>query len=60
MSAGTDSALRQIARQAGAMTHAQIPPSVRDQARLCILDTVGCVLAGTRTVENPPYRIAGL
>lgn len=51
MSAGADSALRQLARQAGAMTHAQIPPSVRDQARLCILDTVGCVLAGTRTEE---------
>ncbi len=51
MSTGADSALRKIARQAGAMTHAQIPPSVRDQARLCILDTVGCVLAGTRTEE---------
>ena len=46
-----DSALRQLARQAGAMSKAQIPDSVLDQARLCILDTVGCVLAGTRTDE---------
>ena len=46
-----DSALRQLARQAGAMSQAQIPQSVRDQARLCVLDTVGCVLAGTRTDE---------
>lgn len=51
MSAETDSALRQLARQAGAMTAPAIPDLVRRQARLCILDTVGCVLAGTRTEE---------
>lgn len=51
MSAATDSALQQLARQAGAMTATAIPESVRRQARLCILDTVGCTLAGTRTEE---------
>ncbi len=51
MTAGPDSTLRQLARQAGAMTLQGIPESVRRQARLCILDTVGCALAGTRTEE---------
>ena len=51
MSAGFDAALRQLARQAGAMSAAGIPEAVRRQARLCILDTVGCTLAGTRTEE---------
>ena len=51
MSASAESALRQLARQAGAMHAAAIPESVRRQARLCILDTVGCTLAGTRTEE---------
>lgn len=51
MSAGAGPALRQIALQAGAMSAAEIPESVRRQASLCILDTVGCVLAGTRTEE---------
>lgn len=45
------SALRQLTRQAIPMTVAAIPEHVRHQARLCILDTVGCVLAGTRTEE---------
>jgi 2-methylcitrate dehydratase PrpD len=51
MSAGAESALRQLVRQAGAMNAAAMPESVRRQARLCILDTVGCTLAGTRTEE---------
>lgn len=51
MSISTDSALRQLAQQAWAMTGVTIPEPVRRQARLCILDTVGCVLAGTRTEE---------
>ncbi|MEJ7930490.1 MmgE/PrpD family protein [Ramlibacter sp. AN1015] len=51
MSVATESTLRQLERQAGAMTAAAIPEAVRRQARLCILDTVGCVLAGTRTEE---------
>lgn len=46
-----DSSLVLLARQAGAMAGATIPEPVRRQARLCILDTVGCVLAGTRTEE---------
>lgn len=51
MSASADPTLRQLARQASAMTVQDIPESVRRQARLCILDTVGCALAGTRTEE---------
>jgi 2-methylcitrate dehydratase PrpD len=51
MSASAESALRQLARQASAMHAAVIPEFVRRQARLCILDTVGCTLAGTRTEE---------
>jgi 2-methylcitrate dehydratase PrpD len=51
MSAGPVPALRQLARQACAMSGADIPEGVRRQARLCILDTVGCTLAGTRTEE---------
>ena len=51
MNASTDSALRQLARQALAMSGAGIPEAIRRQARLCILDTVGCTLAGTRTDE---------
>lgn len=51
MNASTDSALRQLAEQAGAMTATATPESVRRQARFCILDTVGCTLAGTRTEE---------
>ena len=45
------SALRQLAAQAGGMSAATIPEPVKRQARLCILDTVGCILAGTRTGE---------
>jgi len=46
-----DSALRQLTRQAREMTVPETPESVRRQGRLCILDTIGCVLAGTRTEE---------
>lgn len=51
MSTVKDSALRQLAAQAVAMAGPAIPEAVRRQARLCILDTVGCILAGTRTEE---------
>jgi 2-methylcitrate dehydratase PrpD len=51
MNAAAGSALRQLALQATAMTAEAIPDSVRSQARLCVLDTVGCVLAGARTEE---------
>ncbi|PKO66188.1 MAG: MmgE/PrpD family protein [Betaproteobacteria bacterium HGW-Betaproteobacteria-16] len=45
------SALADLARHASAMTMQTIPDDVRLQARLCLLDTVGCMLAGTRTQE---------
>jgi 2-methylcitrate dehydratase PrpD len=51
MSAGTLSALHEIALQAGAMSAPAIPESVRNQAKLCVLDTIGCILAGSRTEE---------
>lgn len=43
--------LEQLALQAGAMSVQTIPAPVLRQAQLCILDTVGCILAGTRTEE---------
>ena len=44
-------ALVTLARQAGTMTGASIPAAVKYQACLCILDTIGCMLAGARTEE---------
>lgn len=44
-------ALALLARHAGGMTLASVPEVVRREARLCILDTVGCVIAGSRTDE---------
>lgn len=43
--------LEQLALQAGAMSAQTIPAAVLRQAQLCILDTIGCILAGTRTEE---------
>ena len=45
------SALATLARQAGTMVAASIPAAVKRQACLCILDTIGCMLAGARTEE---------
>src|SRR5690606_20747585 len=45
------SALEHLALQAGGMSASTVPETVKRQARLCILDTVGCTLAGTRTEE---------
>lgn len=44
-------ALATLARQAGTMTAASIPAAVKRQACLCILDTIGCMLAGAHTEE---------
>ncbi|MCM3563369.1 MmgE/PrpD family protein [Hydrogenophaga intermedia] len=44
-------ALKLLARQARDMTIETIPAEVAHQARLCLLDSVGCMLAGTRTQE---------
>ena len=46
------SALQALAQQAMSMSGDHIPPSVLNQARLCILDTLGCILAGSRTEES--------
>lgn len=51
MSTGAVSALEHLALQAGGMSADTVPEPVKRQARLCILDTVGCTLAGTRTEE---------
>ncbi len=48
---GSGPALALLAEEACAMTLATIPDRVLRQVRLCILDTVGCVLAGARTAE---------
>lgn len=50
-STGSEPALALLAEEACAITLATIPDGVLRQARLCILDTVGCVLAGSRTSE---------
>jgi 2-methylcitrate dehydratase PrpD len=47
----TISALQTLAQQASRISGPAIPELVRKQALLCILDTVGCVLAGSRTEE---------
>lgn len=44
-------ALEQLAAQAAGMALDRVPAEVARQAKLCILDTVGCMLAGTRTEE---------
>lgn len=49
-------AMEQLAQRAGAMQAAAIPAEVLWQARLCILDTLGCILAGTRTEEASLVR----
>jgi 2-methylcitrate dehydratase PrpD len=50
-SAAAGTVLAQLAAQATGMAGSAIPASVAQQARLCVLDTVGCILAGTRTEE---------
>jgi len=44
-------ALARLARHLPQVTLANAPALVRRQASLCILDTVGCMLAGTQTAE---------
>lgn len=51
MSSTTFSALQTLVQHARSMSFASIPEEVLSQARLCILDTVGCILAGSRTEE---------
>lgn len=51
MSLDRPSALKVVADEARRMTLESIPEPVLRQARLCIVDTVGCVIAGTRTDE---------
>lgn len=51
MSSTTFSALQTLVQHARSMSFASIPKEVLSQARLCILDTVGCILAGSRTEE---------
>jgi 2-methylcitrate dehydratase PrpD len=45
------SALATLASHASQLTLATLPPEVVQQARLCVLDTLACILAGTRTAE---------
>jgi len=44
-------ALAALAHEAGGWTLDAVPEVVREQARLCILDTVGCMIAGAATEE---------
>lgn len=45
------SALELFTREARDMSLLSIPETVKRQAKLCVLDTVGCILAGSRTEE---------
>lgn len=52
MKLGTEpTALSLLARESFRLTRETIPPAFLHQARLCVLDTLGCILAGTRTAE---------
>jgi len=51
MSAASVPALQQLVLQARSMSAGTLPEPIQRQALLCILDTAGCVLAGTRTDE---------
>lgn len=51
MSSNLPIALLTLAQQARSMYVSSIPEEVLNQARLCILDTAGCVLAGSQTDE---------
>ncbi len=44
-------ALTKLANAAQRISLVTAPEPVRRQARLCVLDTVGCIIAGTRTEE---------
>lgn len=48
---GAMRALARLARDVDTMTVATIPPPVLRQAALCIIDTLGCIVAGTATAE---------
>jgi len=47
----SSSALIQLAHYANSLTLESVPEISRRQGRLCILDTVGCMIAGTCTEE---------
>ncbi len=40
-----------LAREANRLTLDRIPAAIQRQAALCVLDTLGCIVAGTRTAE---------
>ncbi|MEF7612355.1 MmgE/PrpD family protein [Aquincola sp. MAHUQ-54] len=46
-----DAGLPALAQAAQAWTLSRCPPEIVAQARLCILDTAGCIVAGGRTEE---------
>ncbi|GAA5232341.1 MmgE/PrpD family protein [Verticiella sediminum] len=48
---GKSSALALLAAQARRITLDELPADVRRQGALCILDTIGCMIAGTATPE---------
>jgi 2-methylcitrate dehydratase PrpD len=50
-SSPSPSALVLLADEASRLTLARCPDVVKRQAQLCILDTAGCILAGSRTEE---------
>lgn len=51
MTTSSSTALQKLTAQAQSISLACLPELVKVQAKLCILDTIGCMLAGARTEE---------
>ena len=52
MSTASPSLIAQLAQRARYMSLDQVPPAVIRQAQWCVLDTLGCILAGADTEES--------
>lgn len=54
----TQTPITRLARFVTGLTPDSIPQQVTDQARLCLLDTLGCMIAGAQTDEAAQLRRA--
>ena len=50
--AGEQSLIQSLARFVGSLSLDSVPERVRQEAKLCILDTLGCILAGADSPEG--------
>ena len=56
--AGEQSLIQSLARFVGSLSLDSVPERVRQEAKLCVLDTLGCILAGASLYKLPESRIA--